>query len=94
MAYSDRSLDILRHSDPYHSLNFGPYGTEAPGSKEELDPSYSEKRRNARFLKDVGLSYLRHDVEGRVIRIDTFSKTIVRFFLLPQIALASTRLDA
>lgn len=67
---------IIVEDDPYHSLNFGPYGTESPGARVENDPKATEEDRNAEFIKNVGVSYLKSDTQGRVIRIDTFSKTV------------------
>ncbi|KAL7409247.1 pyridoxal phosphate-dependent transferase [Mrakia frigida] len=67
---------IIVEDDPYFALNFGTYGVDAPGSEEENDPKASEQKRNEVFINALGRSYLKEDHEGRVIRIDTFSKTI------------------
>lgn len=67
---------IIVEDEPYHALNFGPYGTTAPGADIENDGKATEADKNAEFIKNVGQSYLKHDTQGRVIRIDTFSKTV------------------
>ncbi|CDZ98639.1 Aromatic amino acid aminotransferase and related proteins [Phaffia rhodozyma] len=67
---------IIVEDDPYWALNFGPYGISPPGSEIEKDKSKSEEEKNKAFLGLIGKSYLKNDTQGRVIRIDTFSKTI------------------
>ncbi|KAK4047631.1 hypothetical protein OIV83_005289 [Microbotryomycetes sp. JL201] len=59
---------IIAEDDPYYFLQAGEYGAdEAKPTKTETDEE---------FLASLVPSYLHFDFQGRVIRIDTFSKTI------------------
>ncbi|KIK06739.1 hypothetical protein K443DRAFT_88812 [Laccaria amethystina LaAM-08-1] len=60
---------IIVEDDPYYFLQLGPYATPAERSPaSDDDEEY--------YLSQLVPSYLRFDYEGRVIRLDTFSKTI------------------
>lgn len=60
----------LLHFQPYYILQF-PY--DKSGATVQSDPVTEENRR---FVRSLSPSYLTFDYEGRVIRLDTFSKTI------------------
>jgi aromatic amino acid aminotransferase I len=60
-----RRHDVLVVEDePYYYLQMQEPGTEAPGSVEE-------------FLEGLVPTYLSMDVDGRVVRMDSFSKVVV-----------------
>ena len=55
---------FIVEDEPYYYLQMQAPGTEAPGSVEE-------------FLEGLIPTYLSMDVDGRVLRIDSFSKVVV-----------------
>ncbi|KAG8864615.1 hypothetical protein FRB96_005119 [Tulasnella sp. 330] len=62
---------IICEDDPYYFLQEGPYVPQAYRSREApaaMDPD--------EWFETLSPSFLRFDYEGRVIRLDTFSKTI------------------
>ncbi|KAI5480676.1 hypothetical protein MNV49_007603 [Pseudohyphozyma bogoriensis] len=64
---------IIVEDDPYYFLQAGEYeppAVRAAAKKKNKEESDEE------FLKSLIPSYLKYDYQGRVIRIDTFSKTI------------------
>ncbi|WVQ85101.1 hypothetical protein IAT38_007265 [Cryptococcus sp. DSM 104549] len=61
---------IIVEDDPYTMLQFSPYDASAP-----QQPA-SENVDTAAFVRDMEKSFLTLDYQGRVIRLDTFSKTI------------------
>ncbi|KAI0265959.1 PLP-dependent transferase [Gloeopeniophorella convolvens] len=61
---------IIAEDDPYFFLQLGEYAPKAHRATEAEDPD------GARFLASLVPSFLRVDTQGRVIRIETFSKTI------------------
>ncbi|SCV73613.1 BQ2448_6043 [Microbotryum intermedium] len=68
---------IIVEDDPYYFLQAGEY--EPPhvrASSSSKTPSKSSTESDEEFLQSLVPSFLRYDYQGRVIRIDTFSKTI------------------
>jgi aromatic amino acid aminotransferase I len=64
--WTNGSLDVLIiEDDPYTMLQFQPYSSD-PGSCHTLSVE--------NFTKTMVKSFLHHDFEGRVIRLETFSK--------------------
>ncbi|KAM0789987.1 hypothetical protein ACM66B_005319 [Microbotryomycetes sp. NB124-2] len=59
---------IIAEDDPYYFLQAGEY------DQSKVKPSKTET--DEEFLASLVPSYLNFDVQGRVVRIDTFSKTI------------------
>ncbi|GAA5978310.1 hypothetical protein JCM11641_004650 [Rhodosporidiobolus odoratus] len=64
---------LIVEDDPYYFLQTGPY---EPNTALRAQQSPKSKETDDEFLKSLVPSYLALDTEGRVIRIDTFSKTI------------------
>ncbi|KAH8895551.1 aromatic aminotransferase Aro8 [Thozetella sp. PMI_491] len=60
---------ILVEDDPYYFLQFPPFDLEKNGPDEEIAS-------NDGFLKSLSPSFLRYDHQGRVIRLESFSKTL------------------
>ena len=79
---------LILEDDPYHLLQFGPAegsagggggegegcGTDGPGDDPAAAASSSYAR--PRGLAGLGASYLSMDVDGRVIRLDSFAKAL------------------
>ena len=64
-----RFLDvIIVEDDPYYFLQQGVYQPKSGRSTASL------KRETDKFLSSLAPSYLKFDYQGRVIRLDTFSK--------------------
>lgn len=63
---------IILEDDPYYFLQMDPYVS----SSTEDGPALTEIQSSADFLKKIIPSYLSLDVDGRVIRMDSFSKVI------------------
>jgi aromatic amino acid aminotransferase I len=63
---------IIVEDDPYFFLREGPYIPK--DDRSFSDASGNED--NAAFISSLGPTFLRYDYQGRVIRLDTFSKTI------------------
>lgn len=61
---------IIVEDDPYYFLQAGPY--QLPSSRVSTTSTPSDDE----FLASLVPSFLAYDYQGRVIRIDTFSKTI------------------
>lgn len=61
---------IIVEDDPYYALQAGEYSL--PDSRPKISSTESDEA----FLKSLVPSFLRYDYQGRVVRIDTFSKTI------------------
>jgi len=61
---------VIIEDDPYYFLQQGPYVPKADRA-QRLTPDDDE-----RFLASLAPSYLKFDYQGRVIRLDTCSKTI------------------
>ncbi|KAF8897502.1 pyridoxal phosphate-dependent transferase [Infundibulicybe gibba] len=64
---------IIVEDDPYYFLQQGPY---TPGIDDNTKSPTSANRSQDVFPHNLVPSYLRIDYQGRVIRLDTFSKTI------------------
>lgn len=64
---------IIVEDDPYYFLQEGPYHPPSHSSRtnKARDPLTLES-----YIDGLAPSYLRFDYQGRVIRLDTFSKTI------------------
>lgn len=69
-THSDRNDTdvIIVEDDPYYFLQQGPYKSKSERS------TASVKHDEDKFLAGLAPSYLRFDYQGRVIRLDTFSK--------------------
>ncbi|KAI9000704.1 PLP-dependent transferase [Trametes punicea] len=61
---------IIVEDDPYYFLQMGPYIPKSERTSEGI-PSDSEK-----WIASLTSTYVKLDYQGRVIRLDTFSKTI------------------
>ncbi|GAA5942774.1 aminotransferase-like domain-containing protein [Sporobolomyces koalae] len=66
---------IIVEDDPYYFLQAGPYSPPSVRAQSDRAKS-SRSETDEEFLKSLVPSYLRCDYQGRVVRIDTFSKTI------------------
>lgn len=67
---------IIVEDDPYYFLQLGDYtfkGDRSPGATASGKPSAEESKR---YVSTLNPSFLNFDYQGRVIRLDTFSKTI------------------
>lgn len=67
---------IIVEDDPYYFLQLGTYtfkDDRSPGATSSGKPSADESKR---YISTLTPSFLNFDYEGRVIRLDTFSKTI------------------
>ncbi|EIM92817.1 PLP-dependent transferase [Stereum hirsutum FP-91666 SS1] len=62
---------IICEDDPYYFLQIGQY---VPKSSRDVFALDAED--NAQYLANLSPSYLSIDIQGRVIRMDTFSKTV------------------
>ncbi|KIJ70016.1 hypothetical protein HYDPIDRAFT_77313 [Hydnomerulius pinastri MD-312] len=60
---------IILEDDPYHFLQLGEYVLKGQRSFEQSGDAQG-------YLSNLTPSFLKYDHEGRVIRLDTFSKTI------------------
>ncbi|ORY77211.1 pyridoxal phosphate-dependent transferase [Leucosporidium creatinivorum] len=70
-AQLPRSTVIIVEDDPYYFLQAGEYSSDA---SSRIRPTKTET--DDEFIASLVPSYLKYDYQGRVIRIDTFSKTI------------------
>ncbi|KAJ7638781.1 pyridoxal phosphate-dependent transferase [Roridomyces roridus] len=66
------SRTILCEDDPYWALQEGEY---VPKAERKDNPLFAADE-ESRFIASLQPSYLKFDYQGRVIRMDTFSKTI------------------
>ncbi|KAA1477299.1 PLP-dependent transferase [Dentipellis sp. KUC8613] len=64
---------IIVEDDPYYFLQVGPY---VPKSERTAEPSLPAGDEVKQFINSLAPSFLKIDYQGRVIRLDTFSKTI------------------
>jgi len=64
---------IIVEDDPYYFLQEGPYVPKASRKRETPLDRLSEEER---YVASLAPSFLKFDYQGRVIRLDTFSKTI------------------
>lgn len=68
---SQTTIDvIIVEDDPYYFLQQGVYSPKSERSTASL------KYDGDKFLADLAPSYLKFDYQGRVVRLDTFSKVI------------------
>ncbi|GAA6061023.1 hypothetical protein JCM10212_001079 [Sporobolomyces blumeae] len=65
---------IIVEDDPYYFLQAPPYVPRSARASSSATKSATETDKE--FLESLVPSYLRCDTQGRVVRIDTFSKTI------------------
>ncbi|TFK43565.1 PLP-dependent transferase [Crucibulum laeve] len=63
---------IIVEDDPYYFLQEGPYDLPALRNKKPFKVDEDDEL----FISHLAPSYLKFDYQGRVIRLDTFSKTI------------------
>jgi aromatic amino acid aminotransferase I len=65
---------IIVEDDPYYFLQEGPYTlpSERSGNSKDMAFSLSDEE----YIASLAPSFLSFDYQGRVIRLDTFSKTI------------------
>ncbi|GAA5913545.1 uncharacterized protein JCM6883_004449 [Sporobolomyces salmoneus] len=66
---------IIVEDDPYYFLQAGPYSPPSVRASS-TDAKRSHSETDEEFLESLVPSYLKIDFQGRVVRIDTFSKTI------------------
>ncbi|TFY60507.1 hypothetical protein EVG20_g7392 [Dentipellis fragilis] len=64
---------IIVEDDPYFFLQVGPY---VPKSERVAEPNLPAGDEVKQFINSLAPSFLKIDYQGRVIRLDTFSKTI------------------
>ncbi|KAG9092195.1 hypothetical protein FRC06_000201 [Ceratobasidium sp. 370] len=67
---------IIVEDDPYYFLQFPEYKRKSERSLRSLIPDTTSTESSKRFLDTLAPSYLKFDYQKRVIRLDTFSKTI------------------
>ncbi|GAA6025556.1 hypothetical protein JCM11491_000054 [Sporobolomyces phaffii] len=70
---------IIVEDDPYYFLQAGPYSpprVRAQSAAAARHEGGGRSETDDEFLKSLVPSYLKCDYQGRVVRIDTFSKTI------------------
>ena len=67
---------IIVEDDPYYFLQFPDYKRKSQRSLSSHIPGTVSPESSQRFIDTLEPSYLKLDYQGRVIRLDTFSKTI------------------
>jgi len=65
---------IIVEDDPYYFLQEGPYTLPSERSGKSKDMAFSHS--DEEYIASLAPSFLSFDYQGRVIRLDTFSKTI------------------
>lgn len=66
---------IIAEDDPYYILQFANHmRSKSSSSRDRTATAITEENRH--FLQSLSPSYLTFDYQGRVIRLDTFSKTV------------------
>ncbi|KAH7916089.1 pyridoxal phosphate-dependent transferase [Hygrophoropsis aurantiaca] len=65
---------IIVEDDPYFFMQLGDY--EMKSVRSPFTSHSSGRDQAARFVSSLEPSFLRYDYQGRVVRLDTFSKTI------------------
>ncbi|KAJ7604554.1 pyridoxal phosphate-dependent transferase [Mycena polygramma] len=70
------SLCFQVEDDPYFILQEGPYVPKSHRTSQSQSPRGSGLDEEAQFIASLEPSYLKFDYQGRVVRLDTFSKTI------------------
>ncbi|KAG7449369.1 PLP-dependent transferase [Guyanagaster necrorhizus] len=64
---------IIVEDDPYYFLQQSPY---VPKDQRADEDAFSRTSTEEKFIAQLAPSFLKFDYQGRVIRLDTFSKTI------------------
>ncbi|KAG9094722.1 hypothetical protein FS749_011948 [Ceratobasidium sp. UAMH 11750] len=67
---------IIVEDDPYYFLQLPEYKRKSERSLRSLVPDVTSAESSKKFLDTLTPSYLKFDYQKRVIRLDTFSKTI------------------
>ncbi|KAF8709556.1 Cyclophilin-like protein, partial [Rhizoctonia solani] len=67
---------IIVEDDPYYFLQYPEYRRKSERSLRSHIPGKVSPETSRKFLDTLAPSYLKIDYQGRVIRLDTFSKTI------------------
>ncbi|CAE6412922.1 unnamed protein product [Rhizoctonia solani] len=67
---------IIVEDDPYYFLQYPEYKRKSERSLRSHIPGKVNPETSRKFLSTLAPSYLKIDHQGRVIRLDTFSKTI------------------
>ncbi|CCO26439.1 Aromatic amino acid aminotransferase C56E4.03 [Rhizoctonia solani AG-1 IB] len=67
---------IIVEDDPYYFLQYPEYKRKSERSLRSHIPGKVNPETSRKFLNTLAPSYLKIDHQGRVIRLDTFSKTI------------------
>ncbi|KAF8520678.1 pyridoxal phosphate-dependent transferase [Gautieria morchelliformis] len=68
---------IIVEDDPYYFLQEGPYNVKEQRSTAKTTPQLQKgEDEETRYLNSLEPSFVRFDYQGRVIRLETFSKTI------------------
>jgi kynurenine/2-aminoadipate aminotransferase len=65
---------LILEDDPYHLLQFGP--DPGPDADDAARSAAAADHARPRGLAGLGASYLSLDVDGRVIRLDSFAKAL------------------
>ncbi|KDN51005.1 hypothetical protein RSAG8_00634, partial [Rhizoctonia solani AG-8 WAC10335] len=68
---------IIVEDDPYYFLQYPEYKRKSERSLRNHIPSKVDPETSRRFLDTLAPSYLKIDHQGRVIRLDTFSKVSI-----------------
>ncbi|QRV87930.1 aminotransferase class I and II protein [Ceratobasidium sp. AG-Ba] len=67
---------IIVEDDPYYFLQFSDYRRKSERSLRSFVPDVISAETSRQYLDTLAPSYLKFDYQKRVIRLDTFSKTI------------------
>ncbi|EGN93075.1 hypothetical protein SERLA73DRAFT_172428 [Serpula lacrymans var. lacrymans S7.3] len=67
---------IIAEDDPYYFLQMGLFVPKGERSMSAIASTSTQKDEVQEYIASLEPSFLRYDYEGRVIRLDTFSKTI------------------
>lgn len=67
---------IIVEDDPYYFLQFPQYKRQSERSLRSHIPDTVSPESSEKFLNTLTPSFIKFDYQGRVIRLDTFSKTI------------------
>ncbi|KAG9127833.1 hypothetical protein FRC07_008476 [Ceratobasidium sp. 392] len=67
---------IIVEDDPYYFLQFPNYKRKSERSLRSLVPDVTSTESSKEYIDTLAPSYLKFDYQKRVIRLDTFSKTI------------------
>lgn len=67
---------IIVQDDPYYFLQFPQYMRESERSLRSHIPDTVDAETSAKFVASLTPSFIKFDYQGRVIRLDSFSKVI------------------